>query len=168
VGLARSRTELLSGSSGGFSSSLELIDFHLETGPRGKELAPQISLAVESTRLDVTNRRVTDCAIPCYFAACMIGGADPPGTFKPCMRVRVEASATAGEFRQELSLVNAAGQTLYSSGGPTGGGDVVRYFQVPLYSAPNQALPTGTYRLVSRVVQGSQEMASSALAIELQ
>jgi hypothetical protein len=169
VGLARSRATVIAGSSGGFSSSLELVEFQLATGPKVLTSMPRISVSAEATRLDVTGRKVTDCFVPCYFAACgLTPGSDPPGTYKPCARTRIEASAS-GNFWADLALFNGSGQVVFQAPRATlPAGEAVRYVQVPLYSEPNKPLPAGTYRLVGRMGAGETEAASSAITIEIQ
>ena len=49
---------------------------------------------ITRVNLDVTGKNVTNCAIPCYFAACGLAGpVDPPGTYKPCARARVASAS---------------------------------------------------------------------------
>lgn len=168
VGLTRDRLTLGGGSNGGFGESLDLIEYHLASGPRVQVQSPRVSVTAESAVLDVTGKLVTNCAIPCYYAACGIGSpVDPPNTYKPCTRTRIEASAEAG-FWGEVALLNAGGQTVFSSGQMASPpGELLQYVQVPLYSAPNKPLPAGTYRLVGHVGQGDVETATSLITIEL-
>jgi len=89
VGILRDSTTLIAGSSGGFLESRTLV--YARTGRRAYT-APEftISLGVEHTAVRLEPGAVTNCAVPCYFVACgLVPGADPPGTFKPCMRVRL-------------------------------------------------------------------------------
>ncbi|MEO8100006.1 MAG: hypothetical protein ABI811_20065 [Acidobacteriota bacterium] len=169
VGLATQRGTMLTGSSGGFTSSLELVEVRLATGPHIAVSSPRIGVVAESARLDVTNHLVTNCAIPCYFAACGLGSpVDPPNTYKPCTRTRIEANA-AVDFFAELTLLNSAGQAVYRTPAIAASpGELIRYVQVPLYSEPNKPLPAGQYKLVGRVSVGTTETATSSMTIEIQ
>ena len=65
--------------------------------------------------------------------------------------------------------MNSAGQTLFKTAPiATSAGELVRYVQVPLYSEANKPYPAGAYKLVSRVVVGGAETATSTLAVEIQ
>ncbi|MEP6961724.1 MAG: hypothetical protein ABI995_06590 [Acidobacteriota bacterium] len=169
IGLANARSSISTGSNGGFSGGLELVEVRLATGPRIAVSSPRVAVVAENVRLDVTNRLVTNCAIPCYYAACGIGSpVDPPNTWKPCTRTRLEANASA-DFSAELSLVNSAGQTLYKTSPiAASAGELVRYVQVPLYSEANKPYPAGAYKLMSRVLVGGAETATSSMIVEIQ
>lgn len=168
VGLARSRTDLLTGSSGGFVSGLELVDFRLASGPRVEgAVTAGISVSIEAALLDVTGRQLTNCAVPCYFAACGLGGpVDPPGTYKPCARTRIEAAAE-GDFQVELSLRNREGVEIYRSGQLKGSGETTRYVQLPLYSDGNRPLPSGAYTLSAKMTRGQAEVGSASMPLEI-
>ncbi len=140
IGLAKSSATMLSGSSGGFTSGLELVEARLDGGIRLVLPAAQVSLSIEKTVLDVTGRKVANCAVPSYCVACGLIGADPPGTYKPCVQARVEGRPGA-----DLELHNAAGTTVFRAAALTGS---LRYVQVPLYSRPNEPLAPGLYTLV--------------------
>ena len=86
VGLVSSQSTLLSGSSGGFAQSMDLVDAGIAPNTVITTGADGLELSVERTDLDATGRQVTNCAIPCYFVACGLGGADLPGTYKPLRR----------------------------------------------------------------------------------
>jgi len=169
VGLAFKRYTLGGGSSGGFADSLELIEYRLASGPRVFVAAPRVSIGIENVRLDVTGRKVTNCAIPCYFAACGFGSpVDPPNTYKPCVRTRIDANASV-DFWTELTILNSSGQAVYKTAQiPSAPGDLVRYVQVPLYSEPNKPLPAGAYRLMGRIGHGDVETGTSVMKIEIQ
>lgn len=169
IGLVHTREDLLTGSSGGFSSGLDLVEVRLAGGIHLEVPAAHLSLAAENTVLDVTGRKVTNCAVPCYFAACGFGpGTDPPGTYKPCAQTRLSAAAN-GDFFTQLELLNAAGDVVFEAPeAPSPAGETLRYVQVPLYSEPNVPLPAGVYRLMGRMRVGDQEAASSMLTIEIQ
>lgn len=167
VGLVRSRSDLLTGSSGGFSSSMELVDFHLATGPRvDAPVIPRISLSVEGLLLDVSGRLLTNCAIPCYFAACGLGSpVDPVGTYKPCARTRLEAAAE-GDFQLDLSLTGSGGE-VYRAPSLTGSGEAVRYVQLPLYGEGNKLFPSGKYILTARMRNSKLELGQAQVAVEI-
>jgi hypothetical protein len=145
LGLTASRVDMLSGSSGGFLSSLDLIQARVDGAVRS--IAPVVSLgvAVESTDLDVTGRKVTNCAIPCYFVACgLVPGADPPGTYKPCFQIRIDATGLSGML--ELDFLDAGNNALlHVENSPAG------YRQLPLYGKPNETYAAGTYRVRARI-----------------
>ncbi len=168
IGLVHTRADLLTGSSGGFTDGLDLVEVRLAGGIHLEVPAPHLSLAAESTVLDVSGRKVTNCAVPCYFVACGFGpGTDPPGTYKPCAQVRVSASAE-GDFFTQLELLNAAGDVVFEAPAAMApAGETLRYVQVPLYSAPNVPLPAGVYRLMGRMTVGGEEAASEVLTVEI-
>jgi hypothetical protein len=167
IGLAASRQDLLTGSSGGFTEGLRLIEFHLASGPRVAATEARITVSAGRTLLNVTAREVDNCVIPCYYTACGIGSpVDPVGTYKPCVRTRVEASAE-GDAWTEVVLMNASGQAVFRSPVVATSGDTVRFVQVPLYSEPNHPLPSGTYTLVGRSGQGSTELGVAGLRVEI-
>ena len=156
IGLVSSRSTLIAGSSGGFLSGAELVEARLDGGVRLVIPVPQFSLSIDKTVLDVTGRNVDNCAIPSYCVACGLAGADPPGTYKPCVQVRVEGLGWA-----EVQLRNAAGQTAFRAAPEPG---TLRYLQVPLYSKPNEPIPAGVYTLTAKV-EGKAE-ASITVRIE--
>ncbi len=166
VGLMRTESRLLSGSSGGFSSGLYLVEARLD-GIRLGLAAPRLSVSIESPVLDVTGKKVTNCAIPYYCVACGLIGADGPGVYKPCAQARVEANATT-PFTVELELADAAGQVVFrgpqTAGGP---GDAVRYIQLQLYAQPNAPFPPGTYSLTTRLRAGAVVLATATAVIQI-
>jgi hypothetical protein len=149
LGLATSRRDVLAGSSGGFGSDLELIQARVDGAVRSAGPDVSLGIAVESTDLDVTGQKVTNCAVPCYFVACyLVPGADPPGTYKPCFQVRVDAAGLNGEL--QLDFLDSAGNALlHLENAPTG------FRQIPLYGKPNERYPPGMYRV--RVRDGESE-----------
>lgn len=173
VGLVESRTELMTGSSGGFAQSLKLVEMSIPGGihlrllpstPRG------ISATIDSPFVDLSGHNATNCAVPAY--AVMSPGADPPGTYKPCMQLRVSgfdpaqvnvnvifAPIVFGDSPQsEADSFDQAGIRLPSTVSikVTESGEWVRYLRVPLFTAPNTPLEPGRYRiLVSAAHPGS-------------
>jgi len=167
VGLARTSGILLTGSSGGFTSSMELIEFRLATGQHVETPAsPRISLSMAKTFLDVTGKQLENCAIPCYYTACGIGSpVDSPGTFKPCVRTRIEAVAE-GDFQVELSFKNREGVEFFRSE-VAGSGTAIRYVQLPLYGEANKLFPVGSYVLTAKVKRRQDELGSASMAVEI-
>jgi len=169
LGLLSSTASILAGSSGGFSNSAELVEARIGGRLWFRQPAPALELAVESTSLEVTAKRVTNCAVPCYFVACgFAGSADPPGTYKPCFQVR------AGLERQpagvlELALVDDRERvaTRVSVPVPARPDDVVLY-QMPLYAQPNRPFPAGAYRLTARFLAAGTETASASIAVRIE
>jgi hypothetical protein len=168
VGLLSSSATMLSGSSGGFTQGRSLVEatlgeLHFETA------TPSVQLGIESLDLNVSGGEVTNCAVPCYFVACGLApGADPPATYKPCVRVRVGLLNWPADRSRavRLQLQGPDGslayeQTLALDASPR---DSAMTVQMPLYSAPNDPLPPGTYHLTAQTVDGSSQ---AALAVKI-
>ena len=161
VGLLWSSTQLLTGSSGGFSDGRVLVEAVVGGGAIRYTATAGFHVGMESLTLDVTGKNVTNCILPCYFAACGLGGPqpDPPGTYKPCARARVslenwptDASHTVHVrlLAPDATVLSDQKYTL-----PSAPGDVVYTTQVPLFSAPNQPYPPGAYQLNAATEDGS-------------
>ena len=170
IGLLSSTTILETGSSGGPTLIRTLVEAHLAGGIDFPAPQSSIELGMESLNLDVSGMKVTNCAVPCYFVACGLApGADPPGTYKPCARARVGLKNwPVGESRSmTLQLLAPGGATAFTStfamdSSPT---DSVTFLQVPLYSAPNQPLPPGSYQLQASTADGA---AQSSVTVKIQ
>jgi hypothetical protein len=166
IGLVGSSSIMLSGSSGGFTQMLDLVDvrvdgFHLSVP------APKIALAIENTTLDLTHQLAPNCALPCYFVACGLGGlVDPPGTYRPCAQARIEASAEVANYTVLLELLDSSGKAVFQNS--TQGS--LNYVRVPLYTGqfPFTLLPPGNYTLTGSIIVAGAALASSTLAIHIQ
>ena len=116
LGFARSSPIIEAGSSGGFSESYELVYANLGGQLVFATPAQSLALSAESTALDVTGHHVTNCAVPCYFAACGLApGGDPAGTYKPCFAVSLRvADGRLSDSNQSaqvvLDLLDSAGR----------------------------------------------------------
>jgi len=169
IGLLSSTSVLETGSSGGDDMIRTLVEADVG-GIHFPSAQSAMDLSIESLTLDVSGKKATNCAVPCYFAACYLApGADPPGTYKPCARTRVALrNWPAGQSRTvTLQFLAPDGSTAFSSSlamdsSPT---DSVTYLQVPLYSAPNQPFAPGTYRLSATTSDGT---AQSSLMVKIQ
>ena len=168
IGLVRSRADSLTGSSGRFVSGMELVDFRSATGPRVEgPVTPRIGISIEAAVLDGTGRQLTNCAIPCYFAACGLGGpVDPPGTYKPCARTRIEAAAE-GDFQVQISLRGRDGVEVFKSNPLNSSGETIRYVQLPLYSDGNKPLPAGVYGLTAKMTRGQADIGTANMPVEI-
>jgi hypothetical protein len=170
IGLLSSTTDLQTGSSGGPVLIRTLVEAHVAGGIDFPAPQSSIELGMESLNLDVSGMKVTNCAVPCYFAACYEApGQDPAGTYKPCARARVALKNwPTGESRSvTLQLLAPGGATAFTStfamdSSPT---DSVTFLQVPLYSAPNQPLAPGTYQLQAATGDGA---AQSSITVKIQ
>jgi len=169
IGLAHSEIQSPTGSSGGFLSGMDLVEVRLD-GVHLAIPAPGLSLSVENTVLDVSGKKVTNCVVPSYCAAC---GFINPGTYKPCAQARVDGNA-ARPYTLELELQDAAGRVVFkapASAGPAG--ELLRYIQLELYSQANQpvpvvsTLPPGAYTLVTRLRSGVDVLATASLALRI-
>jgi hypothetical protein len=175
IGLVHYDSSIMAGSSGGFDESLELIEVRM-TGLQIAAPAAKISVSVESTDLDITDQLAPNCALPCYFSACGVGGFPPdaPGVYRPCTQARIEATGDPGaEIRLELQ--DAKGTVLFTDSRiADASGRDLRYVRAPLYttsspvvSTPFSLLPAGEYRVVGRVLEGGQEVASSNINVRV-
>ena len=170
MGLLTSNTQMLSGSSGGFTQGRTLVEATVAGGIHFPAPVPSVQLGMESLSLNVSGQKATNCAVPCYFVACgLVPGADPPGTYKPCAQARVGlANWPAGASRAvRVQFVAPDGttrfdQTLNLDVSPA---ESVIFVQVPLYSAPNLGLPAGLYQLLAKTADGT---AQSTLAVQIQ
>jgi hypothetical protein len=174
VGLVSNTATMLSGSSGGFVSGLTLLYARIGGNLRFATPAVTLGLSVESTDLDVSGHNVTNCAIPCYFAACGIAGADPAGTYKPCFeaRVRLENLPVRDSTTVDLSLLDASDQTVFqvSTQVPAGQAqpDSILIQQVLLYTAPNRPVAPGNYRIQAKTkLSDGTEAATATIPIQV-
>ncbi|MEO8663502.1 MAG: hypothetical protein ABI693_33915 [Bryobacteraceae bacterium] len=176
LGLLKSEAQTIAGSSGGFSSSLELVEAKIGKAVYYVTPSTGVSVAAESSTFDVTGHHVTNCAIPCYFVACGFGGADPPNTYKPCFQARIRAGVAQCDRQTPLDtqvqLTDAGGSTVYEQAVGLSATpqlcDSAQYLQVPLYSAPNVGLPAGDYRLSVTVRSVGAEIGSASMPLKVQ
>ncbi|HYL73864.1 MAG TPA: hypothetical protein VEU96_06640 [Bryobacteraceae bacterium] len=175
VGLVSSADSMMSGSSGGFSSSLTLLYARIGGHIRFATPAVTLGLSVESTDLDVSGQHVSNCAVPCYFVACgLVPGADPPGTYKPCFetRVRLENLPVQSSTTVDLSLLDASNQSVFQISANVAAGqaqpDSILIQQLPLYTAPNQPLAPGLYRVQAKTkLSDGAEAATAIIPIQV-
>jgi hypothetical protein len=167
IGLSRWDQTLRTGSSGGFLSGAQLVEVRLADGIHLSMRTTQIALSLESSRLDLTNKKAPNCSVPSYCTACFLVGADPPDTYKPCVQARVEGSASAS-YTFELELRDSTDQVVYRAQ-PSGAvnGDLLRYIQIQLYSAPNVPIPPGNYKLIGRLKSDKEELAASVMFVRI-
>jgi hypothetical protein len=176
LGLLTSSTDMITGSSGGFTFGLDLVEARIGQAIYYTTPSLSVSVAAENSVLDVTNKKVTNCAVPCYFAACGLApGSDPPGTWKPCFQARVRASlppAMTLPLDAELDLVNSSGVAVYqqalglSAVAPAG--EATAYVQIPLFSAPNIPFPPGNYSVNVTVHQAGTAAGSASVPVTVQ
>jgi hypothetical protein len=169
IGLVTSTTIMDTGSSGGDTLIRTLVEAHLAGGIDFPALQSSIELGLESLSLNVSGMQVTNCAIPCYFVACYIAFADPPGTYKPCAQARIALKNWPSQLSRAVTLQllapggsSAFRQSLTLDAAPSAS---VTFIQVPLYSAPNVPLPPGAYQLTAVTAGGA---AQSMLTVTIQ
>lgn len=169
LGLAQVRTDSLTGSSGGFLSGAELVEARIGGSVRLSTAVATAQLSAEASRLDVTGRRVTNCAVPSYCVACsLLPGVDPPGTYKPCFQARVGVTHPAA-VSSDIELFNGAGERVYAvtrALRPAATGEAFVVHQVPLYSSPNVPFPAGAYRL-NATVRGAGDAPAATATLNL-
>jgi hypothetical protein len=175
VGRINSRAVMLTGSSGGFTDGLDLVYARIGGNIRFATPALSVGLSVESNDLDVSAGHVTNCAVPCYFAACgLTPGADPPGTYKPCFqtRVRLENLPVEDSTTLDLDLLDSSDHSIYHTSATVAAGqaqpDLILVRQLPLYTEPNQPVPPGAYRLQTKVkVSTSGDAAIASIPVRV-
>jgi hypothetical protein len=173
IGLANLQAQLETGSSGGFAEGLDLVEVRLN-GVRLSLPSASLNLSIETTDLDLTDQKVANCALPCYFVACGLGAPapDPGGTYRPCAQIRLETSATSADSVQ-LQLLDSTGSAVFSATGLTGaGGGSFDYVRLPLYTSQTGSnsftlLPAGNYQLVGRALAAGSVTASSAITVRV-
>jgi hypothetical protein len=170
IGLVNSQSDMLTGSSGGFTSGYDLVVVRVD-GIHLSVPAPKIGLSIESTTLDLTDKLAPNCAVPCYFAACGVApGADPPGTYRPCAQSRIDTSAAAG-YSVLLHLLDPGGSVVFQNSTQVTSTTSLDYVRLPLYTGPNNAftlLPPGDYKLLGSILNGNAEIASSSITVHIQ
>ena len=170
LGLLNYSVAVLAGSSGGFSDSVELQEARIAGRVYYRRPVPAISLGVEATDLDIAGRHVTNCAVPCYFAACgFVPGTDPEGTYKPCFHSRVHVEQGPAGTTVEITLAGPSGAAVHIVAlQPVDPTDFAHYHQVPLYSASSEPFPAGPYVLRARLMDGSgMERATATERVEI-
>ncbi|HEY4360903.1 MAG TPA: hypothetical protein VGN17_08040 [Bryobacteraceae bacterium] len=168
LGLAHTYSTMLTGSSGGFTDGMDLVEARLGGGVQLAVPPPaRFSLSLENLLFDVTGHNVMDCSVPCYFVACYLApGADPPGTYKPCAQVRVEGGTNVSAYALDLEVDDASGKAVYHA--PSLGGQDLEYVQIPLYAQPNQPFPPGQYQLVGRLSIPGAQIAVAQISFRVQ
>ncbi len=168
IGMVNSQSTMLTGSSGGFTDGLDLVDvkvngFHLSV-PQ-----PKIALSIDNPSPDLTNQKAPNCAIPCYFAACGIAGADPTGTYRPCGQIRIDTSADVPSYSVLVQLLDSTGAPVFQNTTQSQTTTTLNYLRLPLYTGqtPFKLLPPGNYTLVGTMTQGSTTLATSVIAIQI-
>jgi hypothetical protein len=169
IGMVNFQSRLETGSSGGFTEGLDLVDvrvngFHLSVP------APKIALSIENSTLDLTNQLAPNCALPCYFAACGIGSpVDPAGTYRPCAQTRIETTGAAAGYTVLLELLDSGGKTVFQSSMQPGSASRLDYVRLPLYTGqtPFALLPPGNYSLVGSMASGGATVASASVAVQI-
>ncbi|MBY0505704.1 MAG: hypothetical protein K2X03_17450 [Bryobacteraceae bacterium] len=168
IGLVASSSNLIAGSSGGFSQSLQLVDAFIAGGVRLVSPANGLELSPESQTLDVVGRTARNCALPCYFVACGLGGAppDPPGTYKPCLSTRVKVQHPSARSLV-LELLNSDNEAVHSVTRPVGlSPDEQMWFEtIPFYRPTGIMLPLGDYQLRATVKAAGGETINSSMAL---
>jgi len=170
IGLVNSQSTMLSGSSGGFTQSLDLVDvkvdgFHLSVP------VPKISLSIDNPFPNISNQLAPHCAVPCYFVACNLApGADPTGTYRPCGQVRVDASAEVPFYTVLLELLDSTGTVVFQSSQQSLAVSSLNYVRLPLYTGqtPFTLLSPGIYSLVGKMTLGNTTLATSTIQVTVQ
>ena len=179
IGLIANSQTMQTGSSGGFSSSLVLVEAVIAGKVRFSSPANGLELSPESQTLNLTSRQARNCALPCYFVACGLGGGqpDPPGTYKPCMFTRLKVENPAARSLS-LELINPASVAVHTvtrtlTVSPS---EQLWFETVPLYTAPNPTpsptpslgpiavLPPGAYQLKATVKSADGQTLNTSTA----
>lgn len=167
IGLLSMTQNLQTGSSGGFTNGLNLVEAVIAGKVRFASPANGLELSPESQTLNLTARQARNCALPCYFVACGLAGGppDPPGTYKPCMFTRLKVENPAARSLS-IELLNSANEAVYSVDRPLAASpnDQLWFETIPLYRAPSLILPPGLYQLKAAVKSAQGETINSSTA----
>lgn len=169
IGLVSSQSIMETGSSGGFTQGLDLVDVQVN-GFRLSVPAPKIALSIENATLDLTNQLAPNCALPCYFAACGLGSpVDPAGAYRPCAQTRIETSGAVSGYTVLLELLDSSGNAVFQSSTQPGAASSLDYIRLPLYTGqtPFTLLPAGNYNLVGSMTLGGTTLATSSIAVQI-
>jgi hypothetical protein len=170
IGMVNSQSQMLSGSSGGFLQSLDLVDvkvngFHLSLP------VPKISLSIDNPSPNLSAQLAPNCAVPCYFVACALApGADPPGTYRPCGQVRIDTSAEVPFYTVLVQLLDSTGTAVFQNSSQSATPASLNYIRLPLYTGqtPFTLLPPGIYSLVGKMLLGTTTLATSTIPVQVQ
>jgi hypothetical protein len=169
IGLVSSQSNLLTGSSGGFSSGFDLVDVQMD-GIHLSVPAPTLSLSIENTTFDLTDKLAPNCAVPCYFVACnLVPGTDPTGTYRPCAQTRVATAGAPAGATTSLQLLSPSGTSVFSAQVTSG----LDYIRLPLYTASTNSqnftlLPPGDYQLSAAIIDAGATLATSNMTVHIQ
>jgi hypothetical protein len=169
IGIASQENTMLSGSSGGFTDGLELVEARIGSYLYLTSPAPTLEISIESPVIDVSGGRARNCAVPCYFVACgLVPGTDPPGTYKPCTSASVRARSPAGN-EVALEFLNPSGNVLDRIVTPSpAAGELALTHRVLLYAAPTVPHPPGLYRVRAILMNSAGAIDRTAeLSLEL-
>lgn len=169
IGLVNSQTFMETGSSGGFTDGMDLVDVQVD-GYHLSVPAAKISLSVENATLDLTNQLVPNCALPCYFVACgFIGPPDPAGTYRPCAQARIETSGAAAGYAVLVELLDSSGKAVFQSSTQPSFPTNLNYIRVPMYTGttPFTLLAPGNYTLVGNMTLGGATVASASIGVQI-
>lgn len=171
LGLLNYSRNAIGGSSGGFFDDAELVEARVAGKVYFRTPAPSIFLAVESRVLDVTGRRLRNCALPCYYVACglVVPPPDPPDAYKPCFTSRIGVEEAPAGATVELTVRDSSGEARYrTSLAIRYPSETLEYSQLQLYRAINDLFPPGQYKVVARLLDAAAvELATAAISIEI-
>jgi hypothetical protein len=172
LGFANSQSTMLTGSSGGFTDGLDLVDVRID-GVHLVVPAPKISLSIENATFDLTNKLAPNCAVPCYFAACGLApSADPPGTYRPCVQARIDTNTALNGYTVLVQLLDPKGTAVFQNFIQVGTTSSLNYVRLPLYTAVSTTtqftlLPPGDYTLAGNILNASVPQATSSITIHI-
>jgi hypothetical protein len=168
LGLVHADMQLVAGSSGGFLSSIDLVELRIAC-VRLSTTNPQAGLTIEFSDIDLTNKSAPNCALPCYFVACGLGGAPPDaaGTHKPCIESRIEAQAKHGDVAQLQLLGPTGAQIFRASAAADPSGQILAYIRPPLFTGASTVLPPGQYKVTLTITEGDTQIAASNIQLSL-
>ncbi len=159
IGLIESSMIQGGGSSGGFSSGTTLIEASID-GKLYRQASPSIQLDLASS--------FSNCAVPCYYAACGIGSpVDPPNAKKPCLEARLAASSLDPGSSLNLAIFSIDGQLKYQQFFPLSSPTITLYHSLPFYAQrstgnPITLFPSGDYLITLTAFNPQGQPASTS------